>query len=122
MKLDQKTLEYVFSSNLTVMGYANTPSGGDKVFLHIENIEKYRSDYTQFCADHFELTLEQYDRWMKTHGTPRCGEKTKSGKRCKKPCGRTQTPAQEWLATDGGVCAYHERQIWLSKYPPIGKR
>ena len=112
MKLDKKTLEYIFSSNLSVTGYVNTPSGGDHVYLELENIEKYRSDYTQFCADHFGLTLEQYKLWMATHGTPRCGEKTKSGKRCKKPCGRVQSHAQEWLAEDGGVCAYHERQLY----------
>ena len=119
MKLDKKTLEYIFSSNLTVTGYVNTPSGSYDVDLELDNIEKYRSDYTQFCADHFELTLEQYNRWMKTHGTPQCGEKTKSGNRCKKPCGSTQTRAKEWLDEDGGICAYHERQIWRSKHPPL---
>ena len=122
MKLDQKTLEYVFSNRVTVVGYVYNPSGHEDVHLSLEEFQNYCSDFTKFCADHYELTTEQYDRWMKTHGTPQCGEKTKSGKRCKKPYGSTQTRAKQWLDEDGGICAYHERQKWRSKYPPIGKR
>lgn len=114
-ELDQKTLEYIFS-NLTVIGYILGPWGGQQEPLRIDDIQKYRDNYREFCADHHGLSLEQFEHWMETDGTPRCGEKTKRGKRCKKPCGRSHSPAKQWLEEDGGICAYHENVQWRSRY------
>ena len=116
MELDKNTLEYVFSSQTTVIGRVNAPWGHDDVALDLEGFQRYTKDYTQFCADHYKLTLAQYDRWIETHGTPQCGEITKSGKRCKKSSGQAQSNAEDWLENDGGICAYHERQTWNTKY------
>jgi len=108
-KLDQKTLHYIFS-NLQVKGYVLGPWGGKYEYVEIHNVQKFRDNFRQFCADHHGLTLEQFELWMENDGTPRCGEKTKSGKRCKNPCEASQSPAQEWLKLDGGICAYHRKK------------
>lgn len=115
MKLDRKTLAYLFSNNVTVTGYVNHPIGCEKVDLTIDNFQSYVDDVELFSAEYFDATREQYQKWMEVHGTPQCGEKTKKGKRCKKPCGSGQQSMEDWLAEDGGICSYHEREEWRAK-------
>ena len=114
-KLDPETLDYIFS-NLQVQGYVLGPWGGKYEYVERHNVQKFHDDYRQFCADHHELTLDQFELWMETHGIPKCGETTKRGKRCKNPCGDAQSPAQQWLELDGGICAYHRKEQLLSRY------
>jgi len=110
MELDEKTLKFIFESNIEVMGHVNTPSGFTRVQLGVDDYKKYLEDPDQFAADHYQVDLSVYHRWMKLHGAPQCGMKTSQGKRCKKPCGGNQTPMREWLLEDGGLCALHEAE------------
>ena len=121
-QLDKKTLDCIFSRSITVTGYVEAPWGGDNIFLSKDDLEKYIEDFPKFCADHYELTSDQYQRWMATHGTPQCGEKTKRGNRCKRQSGGSQLPAKEWLEKEGGICVYHKNEERHEKMREFRKR
>ena len=107
MELDEKTLNFIFDSNIEVQGYAYAPWGFDRVHLNAEDFKQYISDHEAFCAQHFEASLPQYRAWMASHGASQCGGMTKKGKRCKNKFGGYQLRFSEWLANEGELCLLH---------------
>ena len=108
MKLDEDTLKYIFASDVRILGHVNTPSGTAPIDLDFDKFKKYLDlDSEAFAIYHFNVSLSEYRGWMKSHGTPQCGGQTKSGTRCKNPCGKSRMQIYDWLDHDGGECALH---------------
>ena len=65
-------------------------------------------DRDQYAADMFGVFKSQYLDWIETDGTPRCGAKTKKGRRCQNiVSGGIQMSMEDWLQEDGGFCTVH---------------
>ena len=64
MKLDHKTLKFLFSQNLIAEGQVYVAAGLERVILEFDTFQKYIDDHELFCADYFGVTREQYQQYM----------------------------------------------------------
>lgn len=84
------------------------PWGGFDVFLEPDDVAPFLSDRIEWFARRNGAFKHQFQDWLDTYGTPRCGATTAKGERCKNfVSGGIQRPFEIWLQEDGGFCAVH---------------
>ena len=108
MKVDADTVSAMALAGIEFIAPVQRPGGGTRLNLDPKDIPAYMSDPANFIANSMGVTKTEYETWVETEGTPRCGATTSSGKRCKNVVsGGIQMPIDEWLRLDGGYCAVH---------------
>ena len=108
MNIDQHTVDIMSKKGISFVADIPAPAGNMSITLTSKQISKYISDPIQFAADLHGVLKHQYLDWVETDGSPRCGVKTKSGKRCQNyVSGGCQYGIDDWLQLDGGFCAVH---------------
>lgn len=85
-----------------------TPYGGETVGLSDEQAAEFDADPDEYAAQHFGLSKADYREWIRTRGSPLCGERTKSGSLCKQAIGPGQQEAKVWRVLHRqGCCHWH---------------
>ena len=87
------------------------PGGGETLYLDLEEAETYNADPDLYAAAHFGfLSAEQYREWINTDGAALCGERTTSGRMCKRTVSRFQLTPNEWMDRHRRVaCSMHSK-------------
>ena len=70
MKLDKKTIDCMASKGVMFSGYVDAPWSHDNIELEPDEIANFIEDRTKFSADHYGLTIEQFQKWMDWQGAP----------------------------------------------------
>jgi len=101
-------VKFIEERGVEIVGYLDVPCGGGSVWPG-DDIWLFATDKVGYAAKTLRVSREEYLTWVEQDGTPRCGAKTRRGRRCKNPItGYSQVKdIHEFLSMDGGYCYTH---------------
>lgn len=106
--MDQRTIDALANAGISFAAHMPCPGGSATIWLPPQDVAIFVKDPQQAAANYFKASKQEYLDWVATDGTPRCGAKTRSGKRCRNiVSGGIQQPFERWLQLDGGFCTIH---------------
>lgn len=106
--MDPKTIERLAQAPIEFVGSVPAPGGGASIVLQAEELGQFCDDPEGYFALMNGATKEEYNQWVDTEGTPRCGARNAKGERCKNVVsGGIQMSLEHWLQEDGGFCRVH---------------
>jgi hypothetical protein len=95
-------------AGIALIGNLVGPAGNYSISLAPEEVEEFVADPAAFYAKAHGGTKKDFEDWVATDGTPRCGAKTSKGSPCRNfVAGGIHKNFEAWLEQDGGLCATH---------------
>lgn len=108
MQLCSKTLMALEDAGITLSASVRTPYGSETITIDAKDAERFLADRDGYAAARYGIPREDYIAWVESEGTPRCGEITSKGTRCRNfVSGGIHLPLKVWMKLDGGQCAVH---------------